>query len=184
MNELNLILAKNLKKVREERGLSLDKVANLTGVSKSMLGQIERGESNPTLATVWKIAEGLHVGLTELVNENSNEHEILRRQEVPCIEEDNGHCKIFPYFTYEDGRPYEVYKVDMEPGGYINAESHHKGTTEIIVVYSGKVTIRVSDKEFELFEGDATRFLGDQDHMYHNHGKTTANLGVVIYYSS
>jgi transcriptional regulator with XRE-family HTH domain len=183
MDELQQVLAKNLKKLREERGLSLDKVASLTNVSKSMLGQIERGESNPTLATVWKIASGLHVGFTELVKEKQDEHEILRKEDVVFIEEDKGNCRIFPYFTYEDGRPYEVYKVDMKPKGYIQAESHPKGTTEIIVVYEGEVTVRVAEEEFTLKEGDATRFLADQIHVYHNTGRSDAKLGVVIYYS-
>jgi len=66
MENMQLILASNLRRIREERRLSLDKVSELTGVSKSMLGQIERGESNPTLQTVWKIANGLRVSLTDL----------------------------------------------------------------------------------------------------------------------
>jgi len=183
MHELQQILAKNLKRIREERGLSLDKVAILTKVSKSMLGQIERGESNPTLATVWKIASGLHIGFTELVKEKQEEHEILRQKNVPFIDEDKGNCQIYPYFTYEDGRPYEVFKVDMKPLGYINAEPHPKGTIEIIVVYAGEVTVRVEEREFTLYEGDATRFLADQEHVYHNTGNKEAKLGVVIYYS-
>lgn len=183
MDELQQILAKNLKAIREDRGLSLDKVASLTNVSKSMLGQIERGESNPTLATVWKIASGLHIGFTELVKEKQEEHEILRENEVAFINEDNGNCKIYPYFTYEDGRPYEVFKVNMKSLGYIHAVPHPKGTIEIIVVYKGQVTVRVDQREFTLYEGDATRFLADQEHVYHNTGKTEAKLGVVIYYS-
>ena len=59
MGNINLVISMNLKHIREERKLSLDKVAKMTGVSKSMLGQIERGDSNPTIATVWKIANGL-----------------------------------------------------------------------------------------------------------------------------
>ena len=58
MENFNIVFAKNLKRIREDRKLSLDKVADLTGVSKSMLGQIERGDSNPTITTVWKIANG------------------------------------------------------------------------------------------------------------------------------
>jgi XRE family transcriptional regulator, regulator of sulfur utilization len=182
MDQLQLVLSRNLKKIRDDRGLSLDKVASLTKVSKSMLGQIERGESNPTLSTVWKIANGLHISFTELIKEQQNQHEIIRKQDVLTIEEDKGLCRISPYFTYEDGRPYEVYKVDMEPSGYINAEPHPKGTIEIIVVYKGEVTVRIENREFTLYEGDATRFKGDEEHVYHNSGKTITKLGVVIYY--
>lgn len=184
MDELQLVLAKNLKQIREERGLSLDKVASLTKVSKSMLGQIERGESNPTLGTVWKIASGLHVGFTELVKEDQEDHEIIRKDQVAFLEEDKGKSKIYPYFTYEDGRPYEVYTVEMEPLSYIQAESHPKGTTEIIVVYQGEATVRVDEEEYTLKVGDATRFQADQVHVYHNTGKTKTILNVVIYYGS
>lgn len=184
MDHLQVVLARNLKKIRDDRSLSLDKVATMTSVSKSMLGQIERGESNPTLSTVWKIANGLHISFTELIKEPQNEHEIIRKSDVLTLEEDKGKCKISPYFTYEDGRPYEVYKVDMEPSGYIQAEPHPKGTIEIIVVYEGEVTVRIEDREFTLYEGDATRFKGDEQHIYHNTGKSLSKLGVVIYYNT
>jgi Predicted transcriptional regulators len=65
---LDQLIAQNLKRLREERKLSLDRVAELTGVSKSMLGQIERGDSSPTVATVWKIANGLKVSFTTLMS--------------------------------------------------------------------------------------------------------------------
>lgn len=69
MENINLILSKNLKYLRNERKLSLDKLADLTGISKTMLGQIERGESNPSITTVWKIANGLKISFTALINE-------------------------------------------------------------------------------------------------------------------
>ena len=67
MEDLTLLVAENLKRIREEKRLSLDKLAELTGVSKSMLGQIEHGESSPTVATVWKISNGLKVSFTTLL---------------------------------------------------------------------------------------------------------------------
>ena len=182
MDNLQQALANNLKSIRERRSLSLDKLASMTNVSKSMLGQIERGESNPTLGTVWKIANGLHIGLTELIKEKQSEYVIVRKNEVSYFEEDMGKCQVFPYFTYEDGRPYEVYKVDMKPKGYIHSEPHPRGSIEIIVVHEGNVTIRVEEEEFILNEGDATRFSADVEHVYHNTGEKNVRLGVMIYY--
>ena len=54
MENIGHIVAENLKRLREERKLSLDAVAKCSGVSKSMLGQIERGVTNPTISTLWK----------------------------------------------------------------------------------------------------------------------------------
>src|SRR5690554_5668235 len=65
--EIDLVIAKNLKAIRESKKLSLEKVAELTGVSKTMIGQIERGESAPTITTIWKIANGLKVSFTSLI---------------------------------------------------------------------------------------------------------------------
>ncbi len=182
MDRLQQALATNLKELREQRGLSLDKLASMTKVSKSMLGQIERGESNPTLGTVWKIANGLHIGLTELIKEKQSEYVIIRKKDVPCFEEDLGKCQVFPYFTYEDGRPYEVYLVNVAPQGYIHAEPHPKGSIENVTVQEGCVSIRVEEDEFLLEAGDAARFLGDVEHVYHNTGEEMVRLCVVIYY--
>ena len=66
MEKLNFVISQNLKRIREDMHWSLDKLSQETGVSKSMLGQIERGESNPTVATVWKISNGLKVSGTPL----------------------------------------------------------------------------------------------------------------------
>ncbi|MEN6483123.1 MAG: helix-turn-helix transcriptional regulator, partial [Anaerolineaceae bacterium] len=67
MEDATLLIAKNLKRIREERKLSLDRLSDLTGVSKSMLGQIERGESSPTISMVWKITNGLKISFTTLL---------------------------------------------------------------------------------------------------------------------
>ncbi len=68
MEDLTLLVAQNLKRIRDEKKLSLDKLSELTGVSKSMLGQIERGDSSPTISTIWKISSGLKVPFTALLN--------------------------------------------------------------------------------------------------------------------
>ena len=69
MDKINLIIADNIKRIREQRRLSLDGMSRLCYVSKSMLGQIERGEVNPTISTVWKIARGLGVSFMELIKQ-------------------------------------------------------------------------------------------------------------------
>ena len=68
MENINEVVAENLKHLRTEKKLSLDSVAKLSGVSKSMLGQIERGDVNPTISTVWKIANGLKISFTDLMH--------------------------------------------------------------------------------------------------------------------
>ena len=102
----NILLGPGVKVVinTDERKLSLDKVADLTGVSKSMLGQIERGESNPTISTCLKIANGLKISFTDLINPHKSDIVVLSKKEVEPLVEDDGRYKLYPFFPYEDGR--------------------------------------------------------------------------------
>jgi XRE family transcriptional regulator, regulator of sulfur utilization len=182
LENLNEIVAKNLRSIREEKKLSLDKVAELTGVSKSMRGQIERGESNPTITTVWKIANGLKISFTTLINTPQHDTVIINRSEVEPLIEDNGKYRLYPYFPYEDGRRFEVYSVEIEKGGYLSADAHQEGTQEFITVFDGELTIRVNDQEYAIKDGDSIKFKADKPHTYHNSGNKLAKVSLVIYY--
>ncbi|MCG8484306.1 MAG: XRE family transcriptional regulator [Clostridia bacterium] len=182
MENLNFVISMNLKRIREEKKLSLDKVAQMTGVSKSMLGQIERGESNPTVTTVWKIANGLKISFTSLLNQAQSDTVIISKDDVEPMLEDNGKYKLYPFFPYEDGRRFEVYKVEIEKGGYLSAEPHGQNTQEFITVFDGEVTIRVDDEEYTIKKGDSIRFRADKSHAYHNSGDDLTKASMVIYY--
>jgi XRE family transcriptional regulator, regulator of sulfur utilization len=183
LKPINLILANNLKLLREQRKLSLDKVAEMTGISKTMLGQIERGESSPSITTVWKIANGLKLSFTSLINEPHSETVVVSQEEIQALVEDNGKIRIYPYFPYEDGRRFEMYSLEMEHGGYLSAEAHIEGTEEFITVFEGELTIRVDNEEYTVTPGKSIRFKADKPHVYHNSGASMNRLSMVIHYS-
>lgn len=182
MENINLVISMNLKRIREEKKLSLDKVAKMTGVSKSMLGQIERGDSNPTITTVWKIANGLKVSFTTLLSQLQSDTDIVTKEDVKPLIEDKGKYRVYPFFPYEDGRRFEIYKVEIEKGGYLSAEPHGQRTYEFITVFDGEITIRVDDDEYTVKEGDSIRFRADKPHAYHNSGNKLTRVSLVIYY--
>lgn len=182
LKNISLVLAKNLKAHRDQKKLSLDRVAEMTGVSKTMLGQIERGESNPTINTVWKIANGLKISFTTLINEPQPETVVVTKNEIQPLLEDNGKYRLYPFFPFEDGRRFEIYSVEIEKGGYLSAESHPEGTEEFITVFDGELTIRINNEEFTVKSGDSIRFKADRPHIYHNSGTTTTRLSMVVYY--
>jgi XRE family transcriptional regulator, regulator of sulfur utilization len=182
MEDMTLLVAHNLKKIREEKKLSLDKLADLTGVSKSMLGQIERGDSSPTIATVWKIANGLKVSFTSLLETPQSDTLLLPRANITPLVEDNGKYRLYPYFPIESGRRFEVYAVEIDPGGYLSAEAHPDGTQEFITVFQGELTVRAGEEELRVLQGDAIRFRADKPHAYHNSGKTLTSFNLVIHY--
>ena len=138
MENINVVLAQNLKQIREQRKLSLDKVAEMSGISKTMLGQIERGESNPSIATVWKIANGLKVSFTALIHEPKSDASIVTGDDIQVLTEDNGRVRIYPHFPFEEGRRFEMYVLEMDEAALWSAEPHIDGTEEFITVLKGK----------------------------------------------
>lgn len=182
MEEIQLILAKNLKTIREKEKLSLEKVSQLTGVSKTMIGQIERGESSPTLTTIWKIANGLKVSFTSLINNPQPDTKVVLRDDVQVLSEDNGKYKVYPSFPFQDDRHFEMYTVEIETEGELSSEGHKEGAEEFITVFEGELTIKVNNCQYKLSSGDSIRFKANRSHSYHNLGESLTRLSMTIYY--
>jgi len=182
LDKLNLIIGKNLRRLREERRLSLDNVAKLSGVSKSMLGQIERGEVNPTVSTVWKISNGLKISFTQLMSRPETDIELIDKSEIEPLVEDNGKFRNFPVFPFDSTRRFEMYSLEIDSGGHLNAEAHPQGTQEFITVFSGEVNININNENFVVTTGNSIRFKADSPHGYENTGSGICTLSMVIYY--
>lgn len=183
MDKLNLVIAENLRRLREERKLSLDNVAKLSGVSKSMLGQIERGEVNPTVSIVWKISNGLKISFTQLMSRPETDIELVEKSEIQPLVEDNGKFRNFPIFPFDSTRRFEMYSLEIDEGGHLNAEAHPQGTQEFITVFSGEITIKTNSDSFTVKSGNSIRFKADSSHSYTNTGEEICTLSMVIYYS-
>ncbi|MDO7788288.1 helix-turn-helix domain-containing protein [Desulforamulus aquiferis] len=182
VDKLNSVIAENLKKLREERKLSLESVAKLSGVSKSMLGQIERGDVNPTVSTIWKISNGLKISFTQLMSRPESDIELVYKSEIQPLVEDNGKLRNFPIFPFDSTRRFEMYTLEIDGGGLLNAEAHPQGTQEFITVFFGEVVITVNGEDFVITEGNSMRFKADCPHDYKNLGKKTCKLSMIIYY--
>ncbi len=182
MEDITLLVGRNLKRLRDERKLSLDKLAEISGVSKSMLGQIERGESSPTVSVVWKITNGLKIPFTALVSSPQTNTSIVKKANIQPLLEDNGKWRLFPFFPIEDGRRFEIYSVEVDQAGHLCADPHPDGTQEFITVFAGELTLRVDDQEYRIVAGDSIRFQADRPHTYQNAGKTILKLNMVIHY--
>lgn len=182
LEKLNFIFADNLKRLREEKKLSLDNVAKLSGISKSMLGQIERGEVNPTISTVWKIANGLKISFTTLLSRPEADMEIVFKNDIQPLTEGDGRSRNYPVFSFNGTRRFEMYMLEIDNGGQLSAEAHPQGTQEFIMVFSGEITVEVHGEQYIVANGNSIRFKSDQPHRYQNTGTEQAKLSMVIYY--
>jgi transcriptional regulator with XRE-family HTH domain len=182
MEHLNELISANLKRIRAEKGLSLDGVAKASGVSKSMLGQIERAEVNPSVSTMWRIANGLKVSFTSLMTRPHDETEVVPRAEMEPLLEDAGKVRNYTVFPFDAERGLEIYFVEWDGASYLQADAHPAGTLEYITLHNGQLAVRVGDEEHLLGSGDSIRFKADRPHAYHNPGVATATMSMVIHY--
>lgn len=180
---INSAVSQNIKHIREQKKLTLDAAASMTGVSRSMLAQIEKGDANPTISVLWKIANGYKVSFTSLVEQAPEAATVLPANAVQPIIAGDGKYINYPAFGFDEQRSFETYRIVIAPGGSLQAEPHLTGTEEYITVFSGEIQIIAANQTFALSKGDSIRFLADVSHLYRNTGSDEAQLSMLLYYA-
>lgn len=167
MEPINQNISNNLKKIRKSKGLTLNELALISDVSKSMLSEIERGGTNPTILILWKIADGLKIPLTQLINQETPDYTIVHQDQQKLIIQNDDHLinSIFPY--YEQHKT-EVLEITIFPHGTLSNSGHRIGVDETTYVLSGKITLELNNERFDLRDGDTIRFKGGLSHRYIN----------------
>ncbi|WP_110656447.1 helix-turn-helix domain-containing protein [Salinicola halimionae] len=172
-------IGRHLKKHRAERGWSLDRVARECGVSKAMLGQIERGESTPTVSTLWKIAGGLRLPLSRfLVAEGS----ALQRPRSGLRHHDASGMIVTPLFAFDPALGFEMFVIELPRGTLSESASHAIGVIEHLIVLEGEMELRLDGEWQFLSAGEAVRFPADQPHAYRNQSRASARIHDLIHY--
>jgi transcriptional regulator with XRE-family HTH domain len=182
MKDVNLLLAANLRKIREERNLSLGQLAELSGVSKSMLGQIERGEANPSIGTIWQIANGLRVSFTSLLNEENQSVKITHKSDTHMVAQEDDKFRLYSYVPFDPKHKFELYTVELEVGCVHESDAHVTGVDEYLLVHEGIIEVEINGQTYHLKEGDAITFVSDAVHTYRNVGDVFASATIVLYY--
>ena len=174
-------LARNLRRLRAARGLTLDELAKRAGVSRGMLIQIEQRRVNPTLATLVRLAQALDVGLAELV-------ELGRQRRVRVVARDDvvelwsspggGSGRLLVGSDQLDR--IEFWDWRLEPGDVHQAEAHAPGTAEIIHVLDGDLVLEVDGESHVASTGESIVFSADADHSYGNTGERAVRIFMIV----
>jgi transcriptional regulator with XRE-family HTH domain len=183
LDTINLIVSKNIKRIRQEKDISLEELSKLSGVSKSMLSQIERGNGNPSLSTLWKIANGMMVPFNALVSQQRAPYEVVRLSEMDPIIEADENLKNYIIFSGDENQRFSVYYIEVQPGYSWTSEMHMRGTIEFITVFSGKLQLKVGENTFCLERGESIRFKADAPHAYQNLSQETLIFHNILYNS-
>lgn len=178
------IIALNLKKLRIERNLSLGQLASISGISKTMLSDIEKGNSNPTINTVWKIANGLKVPYTKLIDGVDDETTIVQRKETIEQTSENSAYRVYCYYTTTPTRNFELFYCELDANASNTSIGHSEKSQEYIYVMNGELILDTENGEYILKEGDSIAFDSSIAHTYINKQSSMIKFMVINYYPS
>ncbi|MBD8655493.1 helix-turn-helix transcriptional regulator [Oxalobacteraceae sp. CFBP 13730] len=172
-----------LQRLRLARGLTLEDLSRIAGVSKSMLSQIEREKANPTIAITWRLANALGVQISELLSSEVRPTELIRlvdAHEIPTLPGAHaGYC-LRILGPMDLAGKYEWYELTLAPGGELASQAHDPGTGEHLTVITGTVELEVGLEKKKVRHGATARYPADQNHVIRNTGKTEAKAVLVV----
>ncbi|MCM3290836.1 XRE family transcriptional regulator [Paenibacillus sp. MER 180] len=171
----------NLRKLRKEKQLSLEELSALSGVSKLTLGNIERGDTNPTIGMMWKISRHLSVPLMTLLMPDKSVR-ISRSGHGPTYESESGQWILEPVFT-DLREKMEMLRARLKPNCVYEPEPNHPWTVEIATVMSGTVELTIGEDTYTLHQFDSIQFSATETHMYANVGDEEAVVQFTVFYS-
>ena len=176
-------IGRNVQAARRTQALTLDMLSEKSGVSKAMLSQIESGKVNPTVATVWKIAQGLQVEINSLLEGSTAPHRTFtatRHESITSLDTDEEglHIKVLtPVSMVED---LEMYLLTFKPGGALRSAAHFPRTEEFLTVIRGRLRVVAGENSSDLNEGDFIRYHCDVAHSIENVGRGDAHVHMVV----
>ncbi len=173
-----------LAALRLAAALSLDALSRKAGVSKSMLSQIERGQANPTVAVVWRLANALDVDMGALLGSAPPTHEpgieLLGAHAAPAIRSPDGLCELRILGPIGLAGQFEWYALSVQSGGALQSQAHEAGTYEHLSTMAGTLEVQSGEQVQRVKTGETARYAADRPHCIRNAGKTGASGWLVV----
>ena len=181
--KIQLNIGSRLGDLRKRKKMTLDELSSKSGVSKSIISQIERNISNPTISTVMRIAEALDETLSGFFMDINTEKSssIENFKETPVINSNDGLYELSILGAGETVSWLQWYLLTMKPKGKLLSKSHGSNTYENITVISGEIEIQLKKQKELLKSGDTFRFATNQEHNLINRSKSITKILMVNY---
>jgi len=173
------LIARAVKREREQADLSLSALATKANLSKSTLSQLEAGQGNPSVETLWAIASALEVPFSFLFENTVSPCQVVRASEGAALS-----SEVSKFFTTllskcPPMRRRDLYRVTLEQGERREAEPHPSGTIEHAIICHGNIRLGPSGNAQTLSPGDYFRYPADVPHSYEAVSETTIFLLVM-----
>ncbi|WP_432285701.1 XRE family transcriptional regulator [Aminobacter sp. BA135] len=177
-----------IQKERKERHLTLDRLAAISGVSRSMLSQIERGEANPTFAVLWSLTQALGIDFSQLIaggithQRKAEAIELVTLALTPEIKSPDGAWRLRILSSPALAGRIEWYEVEIAPGCKLQSAPHAPGTFEHLTAHTDGLSVETEMGRQALKTGETARYRADVSHEITNSGSETARALMVVLY--
>ena len=174
-------LGKTIQRLRKAYSLSLSELSEQSGVAKSIISQIERNETNPTLATIWRLAQALDVSIERVLQTAEDEPflEKSSRGDTPILVSDDGKCRLAITGWIKTVEWLQWYDFQAEPGGVLESDPHQRGSVECLSVLEGELEVEVAGVVEIARAGDTLRYRCDRSHVIRNRSAEPAHATMV-----
>ena len=174
-------LGQTIQRLRKAYHMSLGDLSQQSGVAKSIISQIERNESNPTIATVWRLSQALDVSIEEVLQSEGKSHflEYQNKSDIPILTSQDGKCTLTIIGALSLVNWIQWYDFKAEAGGVLESEPHQPGCVEHLSLLQGKLEVNVDGEKKIAHAGETLRYRGDQPHIITNIGKKEAHATMV-----
>jgi transcriptional regulator with XRE-family HTH domain len=181
---LSQLVCDRVRSLRKSKGLTLEQLASLSGVSRSMLSQIERGAANPTLGVAFRIAQAFGMSLGDLVDvpQPGGRIDVVRADDRSSLFRDDEHCRIRTLSPLHLEKDVEFYELTLKVGGALISAPHYEGTREFLTIEQGHVRLTSGEETSELRQGDSAHYPADVPHAIDNLGPGEAVAFLVDIY--
>jgi len=179
--EVSANLGANIRRLRLEKNLTLEALADLSGVSRAMISKIERGSSMPTATVLGKLATGLNIGLSRLVGGyHTRKPTLLTPFQQPVFRDPESGLERRSLSPSFPDRMVDFVVNTLPAKSSVAFPPHHQGVEEYLYVTSGKITVVVGEERFEVEAGNSLFYASDQKHEFHNSEGQPAVFFIVI----
>jgi transcriptional regulator with XRE-family HTH domain len=175
-------LGKTIQRLRKAYNMSLGELSEQSGVAKSIISQIERNETNPTLSTVFRLSRALDTSIDEVLKADSGtaflQHQA--KSAIPILESQDGLCRLAITGPLNLIDLTQWYDFQAKPGGVLESDPHPPGTVEHLYMIKGEIETTIGDEVKVAKQGEAIRYRADVPHKIRNVGEGDAQANMIL----
>ena len=175
-------LGKTIQRLRKAYNMSLGELSEQSGVAKSIISQIERNETNPTLSTVYRLSKALDTTIDEVLKTQNGtaflEHQL--KSGIPILESQDGLCRLAIAGPLNLVDQIQWYDFQAKTAGTLESDPHPPGTVEHLYLLKGEIEVTSGEETKRAKVGEAIRFRGDLPHRIVNVGEGDAHATMVL----